>query len=128
MTMHMVYGYIDRGQVKNQNGLRHRLHCSDVIMSVMAYQITGDSLVCSILCSGADQRKHQSSASLAFVREIHRSPVDSPLKGPVTRKMLSFDDIIMRYQTCDKPLLEPMLTCSQLYPVNGIKLKVESMQ
>ena len=38
-------------------------HCSDVIMGAMAYQITG---VCSIVGSGTDQRKHQSSASLAF--------------------------------------------------------------
>ena len=29
-------------------------------------------------CLGADQRKHQSSASLAFVRWIHRSPVNFP--------------------------------------------------
>ena len=36
--------------------------------------------------SGADQRKHQSSASLAFVRGIHRWPVNSPHKGLVTRK------------------------------------------
>ena len=41
------------------------------------------------------QRKHQSSASLAFVRRIHRRPVNSPHKGPVTRKMFPFDDVIM---------------------------------
>ena len=41
---------------------------------------------CSTMCSGADQRKHQSSASLAFVRGIHRSPVNSPHKVPATRK------------------------------------------
>ena len=35
-------------------------------------QITGVSIVCSTVCSGADHRKHQSSASLAFVRGIHR--------------------------------------------------------
>ena len=46
------------------------------------------------VCSGADQRKHQSSASLAFVRGIHRWPVNSPHKGPVTRKMFPFDDVI----------------------------------
>ena len=46
--------------------------------------------------SGADQRKHQSSASLAFARGIHRASVNSPHKGPVTRKMFPFDDIIMR--------------------------------
>ena len=44
---------------------------------------------------GADQRKHQSSASLAFVRGIHRWPVNSPHKGPVTRKMFPFDDVII---------------------------------
>ena len=44
---------------------------------------------------GADQRKHQSSASLAFVRGIHRRPVNSPHKWPVTRKMLPFHDVIM---------------------------------
>ena len=41
---------------------------------------------------GADQRKHQSSTSLAFVRW----PMNSPHKGPVTRKMFPFDDVIMR--------------------------------
>ena len=41
----------------------------------------------STICSCADQRKHQSSASLAFVMGIHRGPVDSPHKGPVTRKL-----------------------------------------
>ena len=52
-------------------------------MSAMASQITGVSIVCWTVWSGADQRKHQSSASLAFVRGIHRWPVDSPHKGPV---------------------------------------------
>ena len=41
----------------------------------MASQITGVSIICSTVCSGADQRKHQSTASLAVVRGIHRSPV-----------------------------------------------------
>ena len=70
-------------------------HYSDVIMSAMASQITSVWIVCSIVYSGADQRKHQSSASLAFVRGINRSPVDSPHKGPVTWKMFPFDDVIM---------------------------------
>ena len=64
-------------------------------MSVMASQITSLAIVYSIDYSGADQRKHQSSASLAFVRWIHRGPVNSPHKWPVTRKMFSFDDVIM---------------------------------
>ena len=54
-------------------------------------------IVFSTVYSGADQRKHQSSASLAFVRGIHRGPVNSPHKWPVTRKMFPFDDVIMFY-------------------------------
>ena len=48
--------------------------------------------------SDADQRKHQSSALLAFVRGIHRWPVNSPHKWPVTRKIFPFDDVIMGWQ------------------------------
>ena len=48
------------------------------------------------LLSGVDQRKHQNSASLAFVRRIHWWPMNSPRKGPVTRKMLPFDYVIMK--------------------------------
>ena len=70
-------------------------HCSDVIMIAMASQITGVSIVCSTVCSGADLRKHQSFASLALVRGIHRRPVDFPHKGSVTRKIFLFDDVIM---------------------------------
>ena len=43
----------------------------------------------------ADRRKHQNSTSLAFVRGIQRWPVNSPHKGPVTRKIFPFDDVIM---------------------------------
>ena len=60
-----------------------------------ASQITSISNVSSTLCSCADQRKHQSSASLAVVRGIHRWPVDSPHKGPITLKLFPFDDVIM---------------------------------
>ena len=58
---------------------------SEVIMSIIAFQITGVSIVYSTVCSGAYQRKHQSSASLAFRRGIHLLPANSPHKGPVTR-------------------------------------------
>ena len=58
-------------------------------------QITSLTIVCSTVYSGSDQRKDHSSASLAFVLGIHRWPVNSPHKGPVTRKMFPFDDIIM---------------------------------
>ena len=68
---------------------------SDVIMVAMASQITSLTIVYSTVNSDADQRKHQNSASLAFVQGIHRGPVNSPHKGPVTRKMFPFDDVIM---------------------------------
>ena len=70
-------------------------HYSDVIMGAIAYHITSLTIVHWPVYPGADQRKHQSSASLAFVRGIHRWPVNSPHKGPVTRIMFPFDDVIM---------------------------------
>ena len=63
------------------------LHYSDVIMGAMASQITSLTIVYSTVYSVADQRKHQSSASLAFVRGIRRRSVNSPHKCPVTLKM-----------------------------------------
>ena len=73
----------------------HFLHYSDVIMGTMASQITILTIVYSTIYSGADQRKHHSSASLAFVRGIHRWPVNSRHKWPVTRKIFPFGDVIM---------------------------------
>ena len=60
-------------------------HYGDVIMGTMPSQITSLTIVYLTVYSGADQSKHQSSASLAFVWGIHRGPVNSPHKGPVTR-------------------------------------------
>ena len=71
------------------------IHYSDVIMGSIASQIASLTIVYSSVYSGIDQRKHQSSASLAFVRGGHRRPVNSLHKGPVTRKMFPFDDVIM---------------------------------
>ena len=59
-------------EVPNMNILTHY---SDVIMGTMASQITSLTIVYSTDYSDADQRKHQSSVSLAFVRRIHRGPV-----------------------------------------------------
>ena len=70
-------------------------HYNDVIMGTLASQITSIINVYSTVYSGADQRKHQSSALLAFVWGIRRRPVNSPHKWPVTRKMFPFDDVIM---------------------------------
>ena len=64
-------------------------------MGAMAFQITSLTIVNSTVDSGADQRKHQSYASRAFVPEIHRWPVNSPHKWPVTRKMFPMDDVII---------------------------------
>ena len=77
---------------------------NDVIMSAMVSQITSLSIVYSTVYSGADQRKHQSSASLAFVRgnSPETSEFPAQIKWPVTRKMFPFDDVIMINHTRDK--------------------------
>ena len=77
------------------NSYAFTYHCNDVIMSTMASLITSVLIVYSSVCSDTDQRKHQSSASLAFVWGIHRGPVNFPHKGQVTRKMFLFGEIIM---------------------------------
>ena len=78
-------------------------HHSGAIMSAMASQITGVSIVCSTICSDTGQRKHQSSASLAVRREIHRWPFDSLHKGPVMRKMFRYDDVIISWVDANNP-------------------------
>ena len=70
-------------------------HYDDVVMGEIASQITSLTIVYSTVYSGADQSKHQSYASPAFVWGIHRGPVNSLHKWPVTRKMFPFDDVIM---------------------------------
>ena len=74
-------------------------------MSAIASQITSLTSVYSTVYPGADQSKHQSSASLAFVWGIHRGPVNSPHKWPVTRKMFPFDDVIMKWRAFDRRIL-----------------------
>ena len=75
--------------------LPHYTCYSDVIMGLMASQITSLPIVYSTVYSATDQGKYQSSTSLAFARGIHRQPVKSPHKWTVTRKIFSFDDVIM---------------------------------
>ena len=66
-------------------GQNHRWHYNDVIMAAMASPITSLTFVCSTVYSSLDQKKHQSSASLAFARGIHRWLVNSPHgNSPVT--------------------------------------------
>ena len=88
-------------------------HYNDVIMSEMVSQLTSLTSVYLTLYSGTDQRKHQSSASLAFVRGIYRWPVNSPRKGPITRKMFSFDDVLMSRDNC---IMENPLKIIMNYP------------
>ena len=84
-----------------KQGVIHRLmsyHCfhyNDIIMGAIASQLTSLTIVYSIVYSDTDQRKHQSSASLALVQGIHRGPVTSPHKWLITWKMFPFDDVIM---------------------------------
>ena len=73
-------------------------------MNSLASQITSLTIVYSTVYSRADQRKHQSSTSLAFVWGIHRWPVNSPHKWPVTQKMFPFHDVIVF--RCWKPTLK----------------------
>ena len=72
-----------------------RYHYDDAMMSAMASQITSLTIVYSTVNSDADQRKHQSSSSLAFVRGIQRWPVNSPQKWTLSRKRFPFDDVII---------------------------------
>ena len=69
------------------------VHHNDVIMSAMASQITSLTIVYLTVYWGADQRKLRSSASMAFIRGIHRWSVNFPHKRPVTRKTFPFDDV-----------------------------------
>ena len=71
--------------------LNYVCHDSDDLMSKMASQITSVSIVYLTVCSGQDQRKHQSSASLAFVRGHRWVPPQSASNA----ENVSFDDVIM---------------------------------
>ena len=79
-------------------------------MRAIASQITSLTIVYSTVYSGADQRKHQSSVSLAFVQGIHRGPVNSPHKVPVTRKILPFDDVFIMVSNLSS-LAAPRVCC-----------------
>ena len=113
------------------NGLQHRFetlkqirvistHYNGVIISAMASQITRLTIVYQTFYSGADQRKHQSSVSPAVVRGIHRWPVNSPHKRPVTRKMFPSDDVIM-YNTYHS-LFVSVFLCYALQNTWGINV------
>ena len=87
--LHVKYSYLK---------LNMYTHYRDDINGAMASPTTSLTIVYPTVYSSADQRKYQSSALLAFVWGIHRWPVNSPHKGPVTWKMFPFDDVIMPYE------------------------------
>ena len=71
------------------------IHYSNIIMGMMASEITSLTIVYSTVFSGTDQRKHQSSVPLAFVRAIYQWPVNPLHKWPITQEMFPFDDVII---------------------------------
>ena len=77
----------------------------------------GVLILYSTAYSGTDQRKHQGSASLAFVRGIHRWPVNPPHKRPVMLKMFPFDDVIMCHVHKFTDTQSYATKCILLYPV-----------
>ena len=88
------------------------MHYSYVIIRALASQITSRTIIYSTVYSSTDQIKHQSSASLSFVRGIHRWLVNSPHKGSVTRKMFPFDDVIMGFGWCGLKFLSHSQTAA----------------
>ena len=96
-------------------------HYNDVILGAMASQITSLTIVYSTVYSRADQRKHQTYASLAFVRGIRRRPANSPHKWPVTRKVFPFDDVIMEMFTGKNTVLNIKHTC--IYRLKNLRYK-----
>ena len=93
---------IDSGMEQNQDPIVAVIttavfHHNDVIMGTMVSQFTRLTMVYSTIYSDAD-KKYQSSGWLAFVRGIHRWPVNSPHKGPVTRWVFPFDDVIVWFK------------------------------
>ena len=89
-------------------------HYSDLIMSTMASQRTAVWIVCSAFWLGTDQREHQSFESLAFVRGIHCWPVDSPHKGPITRKLFHLMTSSWRKDVSDNSIWKNH-TCSDCW-------------
>ena len=98
-------------------------HYNDVIMSAMGYQIISLTIVYSTVYSRRRSKKHQSSASLAYVRGIHRWPVNSPHKGPVPRNFFSFDDVIMpaRARTDSRAISQSAPVCTLIIKLNTFR-------
>ena len=91
-----VCSTVEANNKENSKDLHYCLLVLGMLQQLVVSQITSLTIVYSIIDSGTDERKHKSSASLAFVRGIHQWPVNSPHKGPAMRKMFPIDDAIMK--------------------------------
>ena len=91
-------------------------HYDDVIMGATASQITSLAIVYSTVYSCADQSKNQSSVSLAFVWGIHRGPMNSSHKWPVTRKIFPFDDVIMHRHNYTSMPYDKLISANEIDP------------
>ena len=97
-------------------------HYDDVIMTTIASQITSLTVVYSTVYSDADQSKHQKLRVTGLCVGNSPGPVNSPHKGPVTRKMFPFDDVIMRIQKLEQPKRRTIIYGLQTFPYLGSKL------
>ena len=70
-------------------------HYRDVIMGAIVSQITSLTIFYSTIYSGADQRKKSKLRVTGLCAGNSPVAVNSPHKGPVTRKMFPFDDVVM---------------------------------
>ena len=111
------FTHIFQGCLTGAGAIIRLRHYRDVIMSAMVSQITSRTTVYSNVYSGADQRKYQSPASLAFVQGIHRWSVNSPHIGPVRRKMFPFDDVIIESHESveNDKIIKPKQSTSKVY-------------
>ena len=73
-----------------------KYHYNDIIMSMMASQITSPMIVYSTVYSGANKKNIKAPHYWPFVWGIHWWPVNSPHKWPVKRKFFPFDDVTMQ--------------------------------
>ena len=77
------------------DALMKHLHYNDVTMTTMASQITSLTVVYSTVYSDADKKKTSKLRVTGLCVGNSPGAVNSPHKGPVTRKMFPFDDVIM---------------------------------
>ena len=81
-----------------------KLHYSDVIMSMMASQITSVLIVYSTICSGQIKENIKAPCHWPLWGEFasDRWPVNSLHKGPVTQKMFPFDDVMGSFMITER--------------------------